>query len=92
MPLVPKLKYYDKDDWDFLKKLPRILDPNFTFLMPNMVSLDISILPKLGLRGLFYYITKYKNLTPIIFSKEFILEGAEFVLKNNFISLEEIFN
>ena len=30
-PMVPKVKSYIKDDWDNLKKLPRNLDPNFTF-------------------------------------------------------------
>ena len=36
---------------------------------------------------------KYRNLIPNKFSKEFILELAEFVFKNNnFILLEEIFN
>ena len=92
-PLVPKLKSYIKDDWDFLKKLTRSLDPNFTFLTCYIVSLYTNILHKLGLRALLYYITKYRYLIPIRFSKEFILEAAEFVLKNkNFILLEEMFN
>ena len=81
-PLVPKLKSYIKDDWDFLKKLPRNLDPNFTFLTCYIVSLYTNILHRLGLRALLYYITKYRYLIPIRFSKEFILEAAEFVLKN----------
>ena len=40
-----------------------------------------------------YYITKYRNLIQIGFSKEFILGAAELVLKiNNFILLGNIFN
>lgn len=36
---------------------------------------------------------KYRNLIPIKFSKEFILELAEFLFKNNnFILWEEMFN
>ena len=77
----------------FLKKLPRNLDPNFTFLTCDIVSLYTVIPHELGLRALLYYITKYRYLIPIRFSKEFILEAAEFVLKNNnFILLEEMFN
>ena len=54
-PLIPKLKSYIKDDWDFLKKLTKNLDPNFTFLMCDIVSLYTSILHELGLRTLLYY-------------------------------------
>ena len=91
--MVPKLKSYIKDNWDFLKKLPRKKDANFTFLTCDIVSLHTNIPHERGLRALFYYITKYRYLIPIRFSKEFILEAAEFVLKNNnFILLEEMFN
>ena len=54
-PLIPKLKSYIKDDWDFLKKLTKNLDPNFTFLMCDIVSLYTSILHELCLRTLLYY-------------------------------------
>ena len=92
-PLIPKLKSYIKDDWDFLKKLTKNLDPNFTFLMCDIVSLYTSILHELGVRTLLYYITRYRKLLPIRFSKEFILETAKLVLENNnFILLEEMFN
>ena len=57
-PLVPKLKSYIKDDWDFLKKLPTNLDPNFTFLTCDIVSLYTNIPRKVGLRALLYYSTK----------------------------------
>ena len=92
--MVPKLKSYIKDYWDFLKKLPRNLNPHFTFLTCDIVSLYTNIPLELGLRVLLYYITKYRNLIPIRFSKDIIiLEAAEFVLKNNnFILLEEMFN
>ena len=91
IPLEPKLKSYIKDEWDFLKKLPSNLDPNFTFLTCEIVILYTNIPHELGLRALLYYITKSRNLIPIRFSEEFILEAAGIVLKNNnFILLEEI--
>ena len=61
--------------------------------MCDIVSLYANILHELGLRALLDYITKYRNLIPIRLSEEFILEAAEFVLKNNnFILLEEMLN
>ena len=68
-PLIPKLKSYIKDDLGFLKKLPRNLDPSFTFLTCDIVSLYTNILYKIGLRALLCYITKYKSLIPIRFRK-----------------------
>ena len=68
-PLIPKLKSYIKDDLGFLKKLSRNLDPSFTFLTCDIVSLYTNILYKIGLRALLCYITKYRNLIPIRFSK-----------------------
>ena len=92
-PQVPKLKSYIKDDWDFLKKLLRNLDLNFTFLTCDIVSLYTNIPHELDLRALLYYITKHRYLTLIRFIKGFILEAVEFVLKNNnFILLEKLFN
>ena len=81
------------DDWDFLKKLPRNLDLNFTLLTCYIVRLYTNIPHQLGLKALVYYITKYRNLIPNRLSKEFILEVAELVLKNNsFILLGEMFS
>ena len=61
--------------------------------MCDLVSLYTNIPQELSLRALLYYITKYRYLIPIRFSKEFILEAPEFVLKNNnFILLEEMLN
>ena len=48
-PLVSKLKSYIADDWDFLKNLPRNLNPNFTFLTCDIVSLYTKIPQELGL-------------------------------------------
>ena len=86
-PLAPKLKSYIKGDLDILKKLPRNLDQNFTFLTCDISNfkLYIRLLHELCLRALLFYITKYRNLIPIRFSKEFILEAAEFVLKKKTI-------
>ena len=79
-PLVPKLRSYIKDDWDFFKKLPRNLDPNFAFLRCDIASLYTNIPDELGLRALLYYIAKYRNLIPVRFREQFILEAAKFLI------------
>ena len=92
-PIVPKLKTYIKDDWDFLRKLPQNLEPHFTLLTCDIISLYTNIPHDLGLRALNYYIDKYRYVIPSRFTKDFILEATEFVLKNNnFIFLEQMYN
>ena len=61
--------------------------------MCDIASLCANISHELVSRAFLYYITKHRNLISIRFSKEFILETAGFVLKNdNFILLEEMLN
>ena len=85
--LVSKPKYHIKDDWESLnikddweslKKLPRNLDLNFTFLTCDIVWLCTDISHELGLRALLYYITKCRNLIPIRFRKKLTLEAVGF--------------
>ena len=47
------------------------------------ISLYTNISHELGEKALSYYISKYRDLIPERFSKEFIIESAMFVLKNN---------
>ena len=75
--LLPKLKSYIKDDSDFFNKLSTNWNPNCTFFTSNIDSLCTNILHELGLRALVCCITKYRNIIPIRFIKEFILEAAE---------------
>ena len=53
-PLVPKLKSFIKDDWDFQRKLPRILDYPATLYSCDIVSLYTNINHDLGLTALEY--------------------------------------
>ena len=38
-PLVPHLKSFVKDDWDYLRKLPRYIDPSYKLFSCDIVSL-----------------------------------------------------
>ena len=81
-PLVSTLKFYIKDDWDFLKELLRNLDPNFTFLMCDIVSLYTNIPHELSLRALLYYITKYRYISLIkCFWSKYLISSHSPLLK-----------
>ena len=82
-PLVPLLKSYVKDDWDFIRRLPRMTSFECEIYSVDIVSLYTNIPHKLGLEAVEYYIDKHRNKIPKRFTKEFILESIKFVLTNN---------
>ena len=82
-PIVPFQKSFIKDDWDFLRKLPRNIPYPCRLFSCDIKSLYTSIPIDLGLRAIDYWVTKKRDLIPSRFSKEFILKSTEFVLLNN---------
>ena len=82
-PLVPHLKSYVKDDWHFLRKFPRQLDPNCKLYSCDVVNLYTNISHDLGLKALRYWIDRMRHLIPDRFTTLFILEAAAFVLEHN---------
>ena len=86
-PLVPLQSTYIKDDWDLIKKLPRLLDYDGELLTCDITSLYTSIPHTLGLQALEYWIDRKRSKIPERFTKEFILEAVTFILINNFLTL-----
>ena len=82
-PLVCHLKSFIKDDWDFLRKLPRTLEYDCHLYSCDIVSLYTNITHNLGLKALEYWINKKRNLIPVRFTTQFILDSVLFVLRNN---------
>ena len=82
-PLVPLLKSYIKDDWDFINRLPRTTNFECEIYSVDIVSLYTNIPHKLGLEAVEYYVDKHRSRIPKRFTKQFILEGINFVLTNN---------
>ena len=82
-PLVPQLKSYVKDDWDFLSKLPADCNKQCELVSCDVVSLYTSIPHDLGLEALRYWLEKSRAIIPSRFTDQFVLEAAAFVLKNN---------
>ena len=89
-PLVPQLKSYIKDDWDFLRKLPSEIPYDCDLYTCDVVSLYTSIDHDLGLQALQYWLNKLRHLIPSRFTPDFILESASFVLKNNCFLFDEV--
>ena len=82
-PIVSKLTTYIKDDWDFIRKLPKNIEYDATLYSCDIESLYTSIPIELGLKAIEYWIDEESNLISIRFSKEFILVSLEFILRNN---------
>ena len=91
-PLVPVMKSYIKDEWDFVRRFPRHVSFDATLLSCDIVSLYTSIPIELGLEALEYWIKRLRNQIPSRFTIEFILQKAEFVLEKNYcIFFSEMF-
>ena len=82
-PLVPTLKTYIKDDWDFLRKLPRKFEQEVELYSCDITSLYTSIPHELGLEALNYWINKKHDLIPERLNCDFIIDAAKFILENN---------
>ena len=92
-PIVPHLITYIKDDWEFIQFLPRSLTFDSDMYSCDIESLYTSIPTELGLEAIEYWIMRKRDLIPQRFTKEFILESIEFILKNNnFLFDSKMFN
>ena len=83
-PLVEHQRTYIKDERDFLRKFPKNIGADCYIICCDIISLYTSIPNSLGLRAIEYWIEKLPEKIPTRFTKEFILEGVQFVLENNF--------
>ena len=80
-PIVPHLITYIKDDWEFIKCLPRFLTVDSDMYSCDIASLYTSIPTELGLETIEFWIMRKRNLIPQRLTKEFILESIEFIFK-----------
>ena len=82
-PIVPTQTSYVKDDWDYLRKIPRNLKGKYKLFGCDIQSLYTSIPHELGLEAMEYWLNRRRDLVQDRFTNEFILEAIEFLLKNN---------
>ena len=73
--IVPCLTTYVKDDWHFIKQLPKTLNYEATLYSCDIESLYTSIPIDLGLEAILYWLNNKNNLILNRFSNNFILEA-----------------
>ena len=69
-PIVPQLITCIKDDWEFIKHLPRPLHFVSDMYSCDIESLYTSIPTELGLESIEYWIMEKRDLVPQRFTKE----------------------
>jgi hypothetical protein len=89
LPYVKYVKSYVRDDIDILNKLPLKLDKNEKLLTFDVEALYNNIRHDLGLEALKYFITQYPDVIDRI-PGEFIVKGAELILKNNTFMFNDV--
>ena len=77
------LKSYVKDDWDFIRSLPRAVNFECNIYSIDIVSFYTNIPHSLGLEAVAYYVDEFRDRIPSKFTKEFVLRSINFVLTNN---------
>ena len=82
-PIVISQKTYIKDDWDYIKKLPRKINYDSNLFGCDISSLYTSISHELGLQAIEYWINRCRNKIEARFTNEFIIEAVHFLLNNN---------
>ena len=82
-PLCPVVKSFVRDDLDFLRYLPTNVLPDDRLITMDVTNLYTNITCNLGFKALEYWINKHPEKIDSRFTKEFILEATEIVLKNN---------
>ena len=82
-PLVPLQESYIKDEWAFIKKLPRKLHYDAQLFTCDIVSLYTSIRHDLGIEAIEYWLQTYPDKVPKRFTRDFIIESILFILQNN---------
>lgn len=85
-PLCSEVKSFVRDDLDFLRFLPDKVNHDAKLVTMDVTNLYTNITTDLGINALKYWINKYPQNINSRFSKEFILEASNLVLKNNTFS------
>ena len=90
-PIVPGLRSYCRDTYDFIDKLPRnnIIDNNTLLVSFDVVSLYTSIPHELGLQAIYFWLQKSQSILCTRFTSDFILSSIELILKNNFFQFQD---
>ena len=87
-PFLKCIKSFIHDSLDFLNKCPRDVDENSEIVTFDVISWYRRIPHNFVLEAIGYFLTKYQGDLHPRFRKEFVLESASFILKNNTFTLD----
>ena len=90
-PFLKHIKSFIRDSLDFLKKCRKDVDENTDIVTLDLISLNKSIPHEFGLEAIEYFLTKYQEDLHPRFRKAFVLESANFILKNNTLTFDSKF-
>ena len=90
-PYLKHLKSYIRDSVDFLNKCPREVHSDTEIVIFDVTSLYNSIPHEYGLKALGYFLTTFKEEMNPRFNNQFILDAADFILKNNSLTFDSMF-
>ena len=90
-PTVSCLTTYVKDDSHFIKHFPRTLNYEATLYSCDTERLYTPIPIDPGLEAILYWLKNKSNLILNRFSKYFILEALELILRNNNFKFDKMF-
>lgn len=82
-PMVLKVESYIKDSHDFLRKLPKTVEPDSILVSLDIKNLYSNITHELGIEAMRYWLLKLPNAIPGRISIDFILLAIDLILKNN---------
>ena len=82
-PLVLHIKSYIRDSIHFLQKCSRMENDRTVLCTFDVKSLYTNIPHEYRLKAMNYWLNKHQDSINSIFSKAFLLESIEFILKNN---------
>ena len=90
-PFLKRIKSFIRDSLDFLPKCPRDVNENTEIVTFDVISLYTSIPHEFGLEAIDYFLNKYQEDLQPRSRKEFVLESANFILKNNTLTFDSEF-
>ena len=85
-PFCPKVPSYIKDYVDFLNKLPQVpVDSlnDIKFKTCDVVNMYGNITVELGIKAIWYWMSKFPELLNSRFPPEFVVEALEIIMKNS---------
>ena len=90
-PFLKRIKSLIRDSLDFLNKCPADIDEDTEIVTCDLISVYTRVSHEFGLEAIDYFLTKYQEDLHPRFRKEFVLQSANILLKNNTLTFDSHF-